>query len=291
MRFTLALSSSKNRYLVELIHKINYNQPKITTRNTSLMIATGFSKIRTKHALYLYIVLCICFTSPYTYARPTLKICHEARNYPPYIYQEENQVKGLLTDIIKTAAENAIVAVQFDAKPWNRCQRDVKAGNSHALFAMIKTPLREQEYAFPNDKNGHLWTATYPFFIKQTSTFSQTDYLPNKGLGAPLGYVVWQELNQRGWLSPFQYDPELGLNMVAQGKLDGYVVERLIGLHLLNESQLSDFVKPSIEQLLDAVWYLPFNKRFYKKNTHLVQQIWHEIDGAREQLKDKFNTH
>lgn len=156
------------------------------------MIATGFSRINLKHALYLSAIICICFTSSNSYARTTLKICHEASNFPSYIYQQENQAKGLLTDIIKTAAENAKVTVQFDAKPWNRCQKDVKAGNSHALFAMIKTPQRDKEYAFPDYKNGHLWTATYPVFIEQTSTFSLTDYLPNKGLGAPLGYVVWQ---------------------------------------------------------------------------------------------------
>jgi len=253
------------------------------------MIATGFSRINLKHALYLCAVICIFFTSSHSYARTTLKICHEASNYPPYIYREENQAKGLLTDIIKAAAENAKVAVQFDAKPWNRCQKDVKVGKSHALFAMIKTPQRDQEFAFPDYKNGHLWTATYPIFIKQTSTFSLSNYSPNKGLGAPLGYVVWQELNQRNWLSPFQYNPELGLKMVAKGKLDGYVVERLIGLHLLYENQLTDVIKPSKEQLLDAAWYLPFNKHFYKQNPELAQQIWHEIDRAREQLKNKYN--
>nr|WP_212751330.1 transporter substrate-binding domain-containing protein [Pseudoalteromonas phenolica] len=105
-----------------------------------MMIATGFSRINLKHVLYLCAVVCLYFTSSYSYARTTLKICHEANNYPPYIYQQDNQAKGLLTDIIKTTAENAKVTVQFDAKSWNRCQKDVKAGNSHALFAMIKTP-------------------------------------------------------------------------------------------------------------------------------------------------------
>lgn len=241
------------------------------------------------HRIYTYSFLIglFLFLSP-SYAAPKLKICHEASNYPPYIYLHNNQAQGLLVDIILGAAEALNIQIVFDAKPWNRCQKDVKTGKSHALFAMIKTPKRATEYAFPLDEKNHLWTAKYPIFTSKKAPFSLNNYTPDKGLGAPLGYVVWQKLKERGWLTPYQYTPEQGLKMVANGKLDGYVVERLIGLHLLHENQLSDHLVHSEENLLDTIWYLPFNRSFYQKNQKLIDNFWSKLNTARKKLKKKY---
>jgi polar amino acid transport system substrate-binding protein len=241
------------------------------------------------HRIYTYSFLIglFLFLSP-SYAAPKLKICHEASNYPPYIYQQDNQAQGLLVDIILGAAEALNIQIEFDAKPWNRCQKDVKTGRSHALFAMIKTPKRANEYAFPLDEKNHLWTAKYPIFTSKKARFSLSNYTPDKGLGAPLGYVVWQKLKERGWLTPYQYTPEQGLKMVANGKLDGYVVERLIGLHLLHENQLSDHIIHSEENLLDTIWYLPFNRSFYLNNQNLVTSLWSELGKTRTHLEKQY---
>jgi len=243
-----------------------------------------------KHSPYVYSFLIgLCLFTNTNYAAPSLKICHEASNYPPYIYQEDNQSKGLLVDIIDEAAQNMKLHIEFDAKPWKRCQKDVQTGNSHALFAMIKTPKRAKDYAFPSDPSRHLWTAKYPIFTNKNTPFVFNDYSPSKGLGAPLGYVVWQKLKDRGWLSPFQYSPEEGLKMVAMGKLDGYVVERLIGLHLLYENQLTDSLSYSEDNLLDTIWYLPFNKSFYQSNKDLIENFWKALNEAREQFKQQYD--
>ncbi|WP_161568607.1 hypothetical protein [Pseudoalteromonas phenolica] len=128
------------------------------------------------------------------------------------------------------------------------------------------------------------------FFFKSSSKFELENYKPNQGLGAPLGYVVWQTLNEKGWLSPFQYEPAQGLKMVAQGKLDGYVVERLIGLNLLFENHLQEEVTYSQNHLLDTTWYLPFNKNFYLNNQVLVENFWFELNNARAHLEKKHKT-
>ena len=241
------------------------------------------------HRIYTYSFLIglFLFLTP-SYAADKLKICHEASNYPPYIYQQDNQAQGLLVDIILSAAEALNIQIEFDAKPWNRCQKDVKTGRSHALFAMIKTPKRANEYAFPLDEKNHLWTAKYPIFTSKKARFSLSNYTPDKGLGAPLGYVVWQKLKERGWLTPYQYTPEQGLKMVANGKLDGYVVERLIGLHLLHENQLSEQIIHSEENLLDTIWYLPFNRSFYLNNQNLVTSLWSELGKTRTHLEKQY---
>jgi len=218
----------------------------------------------------------------------SLKICHEENNYPPYIYQEENVAKGILVDIIKASAKEINISVELYSKPWKRCQQDVISGQAHALFAMIQTGERKQLFAFPSENKlskWHLWLAQYPVFTAKGTSFIESKYRPNKGIGAPLGYVVWKILKNKNWLSPYQYKPIDGLKMLAINKLDGYVVERQIGLHLLKTNNLHSEVVVNQALILQSKWYLPFNKSFYQSEKVLVEKIWSQIAIEREKTE------
>jgi polar amino acid transport system substrate-binding protein len=226
---------------------------------------------------------------PSSAAQISIKICHEENYYPPYIYQEENVPKGILVDIIKAAVEEINVSVELYSKPWIRCQQEVISGKAHALFAMVQTDDRKQVFAFPPEhkiSKWYIWLAQYPVFTAKGTSFVAAEYSPNKGIGAPLGYIVWDILNGNKWLSPYQYEPIDGLKMLAIKKLDGYVVERLIGLHLLEINNLSSEVKVNEDLLLQSNWYLPFNKSFYKSEKALVEKIWSNIAVHRKKIED-----
>ena len=219
----------------------------------------------------------------------SLKICHEMNSYPPYIYQEDNISKGMLVDIIKGAVKEIKVSVELYSKPWIRCQQDVISGQAHALFAMIQTDERKQIFSFPPERKlseWHMWLAKYPVFTAKGTSFVSEEYLPDKGIGAPLGYVVWDILNDKNWLSPYQYKPIEGLKMLAINKLDGYVVERYIGLHLLEINNLTTKVEVNEDLILQSKWYLPFNKNFYESEKALVEEIWSHIAVQRQKLED-----
>ena len=219
----------------------------------------------------------------------SLKICHEDRYYPPYIYQEENVTKGILVDIIKAAVKEVNVSLELYSKPWIRCQQDVISGQAHALFAMVQTDERKQVFAFPTERKiseWYMWLAQYPVFTAKGTSFVAAEYSPNKGMGAPLGYVIWDILNGNNWLSPYQYEPIDGLKMLAINKLDGYVVERQIGLHLLEINNLTSEVEVNEDLLLQSKWYLPFNKSFYKSEKALVEEIWSHIAVQRKKFED-----
>jgi len=225
---------------------------------------------------------------PSSAAQLSLKICHEENDYPPYIHQEENVTKGILVDIIKIAVKEINVSVELYSKPWIRCQQDVISGQAHALFAMVQTDERKQVFAFPPEhklSKWHMWLAQYPIFTIKGTSFVAAEYRPNKGIGAPLGYVVWDILKSKNWLSPYQYEPIDGLKMLAINKLDGYVVERQIGLHLLEINNLTSEVEVSDDLLLQSKWYLPFNKNVYKSEKDLVENIWRQIAVQRQKFE------
>lgn len=211
-------------------------------------------------------------------------VCHEETSYPPYIYTSKGIASGLLVDIISQSAKLSSIKLNLYSSSWLRCQKDVQSGRADALFAMVKTPEREQRYQFPTTQPDlyFLWQAQYPVFYEIGIGFDAKNYIPNKGLAAPLGYVVTEKLKNKNWLSPYTYKPNEGLAMVAIKKLDGYVVERLIGTELLKQLELSSKVKASDTSLLNTNWYIPFNRKFYKANKHMVELFWRNIATVRE---------
>lgn len=228
-----------------------------------------------------YLLTTLLLISMPSYAsKMSLKICHENNYYPPYIFLEKQDAKGILVDIIDAATKEVNISVELYARPWIRCQQDVISGQAHALFAMVKTEERSQKFAFPPEKklsDWYLWLAQYPVFTTKNTLFDATSYQTEKGIGAPLGYVVWDILKDKGWLSTYQYEPVEGLKMLAIDRLDGYVVERQIGIHLLEKNKLSAKVEVNNKLILQTQWYLPFNKDFYQAEKALVDKIWRNI--------------
>ena len=223
-------------------------------------------------------------------ANNTIKICHEANHYPPYISLKDSEPEGILVDIIIDASQKVEQSIELYSNSWIRCQQDVMAGRAQALFAMVNTDKRQKEFAFPPQENlnsWYMWLAQYPVFTPENSKFDVNSYQPQQGIGAPLGYVVWNRLKQKKWLSPFQYEPIEGLKMLGVHKLDGYVVERLIGLKLMQENNLMSKVKINHYSVLDTQWYLPFNKGFYNRNKILVHRLWKHMSVQREIIKHK----
>ena len=230
----------------------------------------------------------IVMATPSSAEQRSLKICYEDNNYPPYIYRDESVGKGILVDIIIAAAQETRVSLALYSKPWMRCQQDVISGEAHALFAMIETDQRKKIFAFPPENklsHWYLWLAQYPVFRAKGKPFIAAQYQPQTGIGAPFGYVVLDMLKDKNWLSPYQYEPKDGLKMVAMNKLDGYVVERQIGIHLLEVINHTKDVEVSQHLMLQSNWYLPFNKSFYESYPTLVEAMWRNIAVQRKKIE------
>lgn len=239
--------------------------------------------------IVIALVLMISATSVHA---KDIKICHEANYYPPYIYSNGLDAVGILVDIIDHTSGVTTKSIELYSNSWSRCKEDVIAGRAHALFAMVHTKERETLFAFPpNDKLDawHMWLAQYPIFIPSDTELDINSYQPDKGIGAPLGYVVWDHLQQKNWLSPFEYEPTEGLLTLSRKRLDGYVVERLIGLNLIKDNNLTTTVKMSKHSLLDTKWYLPFNKAFYHDNKNTVHLVWKNMAKARDLINKKYD--
>nr|WP_156413605.1 hypothetical protein [Lacimicrobium alkaliphilum] len=132
-----------------------------------------------------------------------------------------------------------------------------------------------------------LWEAEYPFFVAKDSDFSFQQYQkrPRVGMGAPFGYVPYYKLKELGLLAPFDLSLEQGLQMVATGKIDGYVVETQTGLSAIKKLHLNERIRMTSDTLLKAYWHIPFNKDYYRRNKQRIERFWASLKPAREQVE------
>jgi polar amino acid transport system substrate-binding protein len=237
--------------------------------------------------------------------------CYEDQNYEPYVFHlnnSENVPTGLLINIIRAAAKKANLPIQFVRRPWLRCQQMVKDNEAQALFAMIKTPERTTLFAYPKDESQALTTVEYGLFIKKNgfldnkNTLADITSAGNRlnvgkykkhlqfGLSAPTGYVVNDILSKNNILSNFEYTLDEGLIAVADNRLDGYVVAKLIGINKVNEHLLSNLIYWSNITLDSNDWYIPFNKEYYQQNKMRIEKFWLEISQVKNtEITDYFH--
>jgi len=241
----------------------------------------------------------------------TVTFCFEDRNFPPFIFTSANnqQPKGLLLDLILLSAKDAGITVNLTSKPWLRCQKLVKQNHANALFAMIQTDERSQVFAFPkslNSKQAYLFKGQYAIFVQKNGPFD-LDHTNNKlimegrlnlavyhplakyGLFAPLGYVVRKILEEKRVLTSLNLTPTQALKFVANGKLDGFVIDRHIGNYLTKELRLTDKLIPTKDHLLETHWHVAFNKAFYQKHQKQIDNFWNAFDNHRNHLINKLS--
>lgn len=96
--------------------------------------------------------------------------------------------------------------------------------------------------------------------------------------------MLQQFLSQNGIASLIDYDLSLGIHQIAIDRLDGYLVERRIGLARVDELKQQDNVISSKGVIKRTFWYLPFNRNFYHKNQVDVERLWHNVRLARQQI-------
>lgn len=230
-------------------------------------------------------------------AKTSVTFCAETRPYPPYVYiDEQGKAAGILIDIINKSASQSGFKANFITHPWLKCQKLVEDNEAQALFGMIKTPERETTFQFPKSTEQYIAAAEYPVFYAKASVFNNhydAIFTPEQfnaetyrdikrfGLQAPLGYVVQKLLTNYELAADINYTVDEGLEMAARNRLDGYIVERTIGLSRLKTLQLEDKLLVSDTPITKDYWYVPFNKQFYQQNQALVDKFWQVMASVR----------
>lgn len=94
------------------------------------------------------IILALClFVSSISAFAQTFRFVTE--DYPPYVYSEGGQAKGLDVEIINAIKKKANIDVKIEFYPWNRALSMVQDGTADAIFSLFKNSEREAFLHYP----------------------------------------------------------------------------------------------------------------------------------------------
>ncbi|WP_158970612.1 ABC transporter substrate-binding protein [Paraglaciecola sp. L3A3] len=235
-------------------------------------------------------------------ANKKIELCIENNDYKPYLQAGPNgqdNVEGILIDIVVKSAQQADLQVKFVRFPWLRCQSLVKSGELQGLLLMIKTPERQTEFAFPDDPQ-YMYQNEYPIIVKKNGPFDTVEtntpsifYQDNSlnintyrtrvvsGLSAPFGYVAYQFLQQQNLLSPVNADLKTAAKLIENGRLDGYVIARSFADAFVKQPDVSEKLSVTSGFVLKSNVYAPFNLDYYQKNKTIVSAFWQALHENR----------
>ncbi|MEY9543146.1 polar amino acid transport system substrate-binding protein [Bradyrhizobium diazoefficiens] len=218
-------------------------------------------------------------------------------DYPPYMYEENGKVVGLVVDVEKEAFEKAGYDVEFRIVPWSRALQEVKDGTSDVLASAGRTPDREQFLDYVDE----------PLYFSEMVLFVKKDrLLPYTGDLAELKEVVIGAVNNISYGAKFddavragrfqhlEYVNSTALNIgkLIAGRTDAMVAQRLVGVAELKKTNDLDKVKvlsPPIEVGLSFTAFskakpLGVARAEFEKQLKLMKE-----DGRYQKIYEKYS--
>lgn len=242
-----------------------------------------------------YLAVLILLFSTALAANP-LKICYEDNEHSPALSKESvdgNITYGLHSQLAARAFSLAQVEIALIRLPWKRCLHETSTGQMDAAIGVGWTFGRQQQLAFPLDKqhkpdaNFCLLQVNYHLYTHQQSELrwdGEKLHQLKFGVSAPKGFVVEQKLQQLNALSTLPSDVNSGLELVLKQRLDGYVLAEFVAEAQLQQHPERQQIKKLQPPFYQQPLFLVFSPTLAKQQPQLVQKVWQQIPQARQML-------
>lgn len=186
--------------------------------------------------------------------------------YPPYQYEENGQLKGFVTAIVREVFARMEHPITITVYPFARSLEMVKYGEADAIFTAAKNPEREAFADFPREV---LVDQQMSFFVHANSSIVFNGDLRKFGryrIGVIIGYrygAVFDEAVSTGILPNIQKvtNQEGNAKKLAAGRIDVWMCNREQAFSVIRRLGLSETIK----ELTPAVQVIPTYLAFSKK--------------------------
>ena len=165
-------------------------------------------------------------------------------NIEPLIFKENNQTKGLVIDLTKEILKAANINATLDSKEWNLAQKLLNNNQIDALLQINKNLQRDKIYDFSLP----LLESRFNIY-KKDSNFELTDIqsLQNKIIGVEQKGYPYSLLKKYPNVKIFILNSWLeGFRLIKEGKIDGLIVDNLVGDYVLETNNIKGIRKASL---------------------------------------------
>ena len=214
------------------------------------------------------LILMICMlTATLTFAEVKV-LKFNTQDFAPFSYKIDGNISGPAVDVIKKVCGEMNVWCSFQMLPWTRAQKEVKAGNAHALFVIGWNKTRAEWLHF----SPPLLNTEYGFFVKEDNP------LEYRKASDIIGYTVgvYGPSNTSKSLDKIKNkiqnitidlrpDDESGFKKLAKGRVNAVFSNRDVGYALIKKIGLKNIRYAGSHKTLQ--YYIGFSKKYTDKNT------------------------
>ncbi len=151
-------------------------------------------------------LLFFAFYSKAESTQKTLKICLDGANWRPFIYQEDNQIKGLHIETIEGALTDLGLSYEFKVTPWKRCLKGAEKGVFDAIATASYNKDRAAYLLYPDDASNQLsgfrvGQVQYNIIVHASSDFEyqgELEYVPQP-TRVSRDYSIGKDLKSMGF--------------------------------------------------------------------------------------------
>jgi polar amino acid transport system substrate-binding protein len=221
-------------------------------------------------------------------APPLVRLCFEDSDIAPWRFRNHTGLNFLMLDAV---AREAGVRLQYQARPWRRCQDDLRAGRVDGAFGMSYTPERASFVAYPGgilpDASRRMFEGGY-LLVRRAGSRVEYDGVRITGLEGPIGaepsHSIALDLIRAGYeVDDGSPSPEALLRKLRAGRL----AAAAIGTDQVNNFRaedpgLLDGLEVLPVPLVDKPYFLVFSKSFASERPALAERLWDAIAVVRE---------
>lgn len=185
-------------------------------------------------------------------------------DWPPYQMIVDGKNTGFATEIIEQTLGNMDIDFSINFYPWSRCINLVKTGKSDAIYSASVNSEREQFLTYPGVL---LHSSEYVFFVHKNKTsqikFEEYDDIRKYRVGLTRGYAYDDEF----WKTMKEYNNYVisnsdadNVKLLARQQIDLFACEKLNGIALLKELNLTGEVTYLEKVFISKSYFLAFSK-------------------------------
>ncbi len=211
-------------------------------------------------------------------------------NYPPYNYEEDGEVTGLSTEIVREILHRIGHPDTITVLPWARAYAYIQRKTGQVLFSMSRTEPREELFKWA----GPLAEYRVVFFAKTGSGIemnSLDDARKVEAIGSGFKTSGTIFLKEQGFTNVDTVsDPKLNAKKLVLGRIDLWLSGELSGIHRARQAGVDPAMLETVHTLRKEHLYIAFSQDVPDATIALWQRTLHEIkaDGTYDRILSKY---
>lgn len=220
-------------------------------------------------------------------------------NFKPFIWCEEDTVKGIAADIVAEIFRQADRPHSIRCFPWKRALDMVKNGEADGIILGYRTPEREEFGIFLDDP---IQFSRYSVFVRKKHEFpfwGKIEDLYGKIIGIDRGHTISPGFDKAVGNGDITIEEasktEYNLRKLLAGRFDAYVNNHHVALYTAKQLGLSERITalnhPLVKPTPSYLWFskaadIPGRDALIQRVNQVLNEMWK--DGTVERITNRY---